>query len=162
MKSIAIFIFFALLFAVINAASAQEYHKIVLFGGASHDIYLGCLNCTQSARDSIFNVLGPYGHCPGPFSDNIFCRGPFKEFGSTGPFHNHSACASSPSDPPAIVDEQGNYYGRFSLGDPFGHRDSVCALFSRFRSDEACRIVKWVCDDDKREQQAEPDDDDDD
>jgi len=92
-----------------SVSPQQPYRKIMLFGGRLHDVYLGCLNCDQSALDSIFNEYGSYGRCPGPFSDNLYCHGPFKEFGGTGPFHDHSACASSPSDPPVIVDNEGNY-----------------------------------------------------
>lgn len=155
--------YFAFVFlAVACQASAQQYHKIMLFGGQSHAIYLGCLNCSQSVQDSIFNELGPYGHCLSPFSDNIFCRGSFKEFGSTGPFHDHSACASNPSDPPVIVDEQGGYYGRFSLGGPFGHQDSICSLFGHFYHAEACKIVKWVCDDNRKGSEQDQDHDEDD
>src|SRR3990172_1540629 len=114
--------------------SQGQRYKIMIFGGESHKTYLGCLNCPTSARDSIFNRYGEYGHCPGPFSDNLFCRGPFKVFGSSGPFNDRSACGSSASDPPVIVDEEGSYYGRFSIGGPFGHGDSVCSTFGRFKS----------------------------
>ncbi len=150
------------LIAIINVASAQQYHKIMLFGGRAHNIYLGCLNCDKSAPDSIFNEFGPYGHCPGPFSDNIYCRGSFKEFGSTGLFHDQSACGDNPTDPPVIVDEQGSYYGRFSLGGAFGHRDSICSLLSRFYNSDSCEIVKWVCDDNRKQTDANKDNQNDD
>lgn len=120
--------------------------KLMLFGGKDHKVYLGCLNCGPSAYDSIFNTNGPYGRCPGPFDDNLYCRGPFKEFGSSGPFHDASACGTNASDPPVIVDDAGRYYGRFSIGGPFGHADSVCAsLFGSFRNESVCAIVKRVC-----------------
>jgi hypothetical protein len=119
--------------------------KIMLFGGGNHKTYLGCLSCPEDAQDSIFNERGQFGHCAGPFSDNLFCRGPFKEFGSTGPFQDLSACATSASNPPVIVDEKGSYYGRFSVGGLFGHDDSACATIGRFKSNSVCEIVKWVC-----------------
>lgn len=137
-------------FAVVVASAAFDVEgqsrKIMIFGGRDHRTYLGCLNCPQSANDSIFNERGEYGHCPGPFSDNLFCRGPFKDFGSSGPFHDLSACGSGASEPPVIVDDDGGYYGRFSIGGPFGHSDSVCGTFSRFKNARVCEVVEWVCD----------------
>jgi len=123
---------------------AQTKAKMMVFGGSDHKTYLGCLSCDPSDLDSIFNRAGPYGHCP-IFGDTLFCRGPFNNFGTTGPFQNLSACASGASNPPVIVDESGNYYGRFSVGGPFGHSDSVCTIFGRFRHEAACELVKWVC-----------------
>jgi hypothetical protein len=126
------------------ALTAQTKVKLMVFGGSDHKVYLGCLSCDPSERDSIFNRAGPYGHCP-IFGDTLFCRGPFKSFGTTGPFQNLSACALGALNPPVIVDESGNYYGRFSVGGPFGHGDSVCAIIGRFKHDDACDLVRWVC-----------------
>jgi hypothetical protein len=119
--------------------------KLMLFGGRGHRTYLGCLSCPASAPDSIFNQSGKYGGCPSAFSDNLFCRGPFKEFGSPGPFHDESACANGASDPPVIVDGDGNYYGRFSVGGTFGHRDAVCGTFGPHQNQGTCETVEWVC-----------------
>jgi hypothetical protein len=119
--------------------------KLMLFGGRGHRTYLGCLNCPPNAQDSIFNEYGKYGGCPSAFADNLFCRGPFKEFGSSGPFHDQSACANGASDPPVIVDADGNYYGRFSVGGPFGHRDAVCGIYGPHKNAGACKTVEWVC-----------------
>src|SRR5437867_1993196 len=71
--------------------------KLMIFGGEGHKTYLGCLNCDPMAYDSIFNAVGPYGRCVGLFTDNLFCRGPFKKFGSKGPFQARSACGSGAS-----------------------------------------------------------------
>lgn len=118
--------------------------KIMIFGGGNHDVYLGCLSCESYEYDSIFNTSGPYGRCR-LFEDNLYCRGPFQEFGSKGPFQDLSACASGASNPPVIVDKRGNYYGRFSVGGLFSHPDAVCVTFGSFRNTAACDIVKWVC-----------------
>jgi hypothetical protein len=119
--------------------------KIMIFGGRGHHTYLGCLSCPASAPDSILNEHGKYGDCQSAFADNLFCRGPFKEFGSSGPFHDQSACANGASDPPVIVDGDGNYYGRFSVGGPFGHRDAVCGALGKFKNQGTCETVEWVC-----------------
>jgi hypothetical protein len=119
--------------------------KIMIFGGRSHGTYLGCLSCPSSAPDSIFNAYGGYGRCASHADRNLFCRGAFAEFGSSGPFDDASACSSGASDPPVILDEQGTYYGRFSVGEVFGHNDSVCSAFSHFNNRQGCDTVKWVC-----------------
>jgi hypothetical protein len=134
-------------FFSITATSQGQAHKIMIFGGPDHKTYLGCLSCARSSRESIFNEEGEYGRCVGALSDNLFCRGPFKEFGSVGPAHDRSACGSSASDPPVIVDELGAYYGRFSVGGLFGHEDAVCStsILGRFKNKQVCDTVKWVC-----------------
>ena len=118
--------------------------KIMIFGGRNHNVYLGCLSCEIYEYDSIFNPSGPYGRCQ-LFEDNLYCRGPFQEFGSKGPFQDLSACASGASNPPVIVDKGGNYYGRFSVAGVFSHSDAVCMVFGSFRNPTVCDIVKWVC-----------------
>ena len=82
-----------------------QRQKIMIFGGSNHDLYLGCLDCPASARDSIFNKQGEYGHCEG--ADNLFCRGDLAKFASTGGFNKYSACASGAADPPVIADQLG-------------------------------------------------------
>jgi len=119
--------------------------KIMLFGGQGHQTYLKCLNGDRSAYDSIFNEYGPNGNCRGLFSDNLYCRGLFKQFGTTGLFQNFSACAPNANDPPVIVDQSGNYYGRFSVGGMFGHTDAVCTHIGRYKNDDTCSVVKYVC-----------------
>ena len=132
--------------AMVTAPTATTpRRKVMIFGGRGHRAYLGCLNCPANAQDSIFNAYGKYGACPSAFTDNLYCRGPFKEFGSSGPFHDESACANGASDPPVIVDSAGNYYGRFSVGGPFGHRDAVCGILGPHKDQGICQTVAWVC-----------------
>jgi hypothetical protein len=94
-------------------ASAQvlkgKGHKIMIFAGENHKIYLGCLSCNEFASDS---VLNEFGHSGSQFSsESIFNH--FSQYGSE--FSRYSACNSYASDPPVIVDENGNYYGRLTL-----------------------------------------------
>ena len=117
----------------------------MIFGGRGHTEYLGCLNCEAWESDSILNESGRFGHCPTVFDDNLFCRGVFKEFGESGPFKNFSACSEYASDPPVIVDQNGRYYGRFSVGGVWAHRVAVCCWNGGFADEPPCRAVKWVC-----------------
>src|SRR5689334_20529811 len=35
--------------------------KLMIFGGAGHRVYLGCLNCSEYAADSVRNTYGTHG-----------------------------------------------------------------------------------------------------
>src|SRR5690242_12846065 len=59
-------------------ASASETVKLMLFGGEDHKTYLGCLNCSQYAVDSVFNEYGQNGS---PYaSESIWNH--YSEYGS--------------------------------------------------------------------------------
>ena len=83
--------------------------KIMIFGGYNHATYLGCLNCSTYAMDSVLNSYGSYGS---PYGMNsIFNH--YSQFGS--PYSMYSACNPYASDPPVIVDEAGYFYGRLTI-----------------------------------------------
>ena len=84
-------------------------HKIMLFGGQDHKTYLGCLSCSKFAADSVLNKYGTHGS---PYqSESIFNK--YGDYGSK--YSDSSACNPYASDPPVIVDEAGNYYGRLTV-----------------------------------------------
>lgn len=83
--------------------------KLMIFGGANHDTYLGCLTCPEYATDSVRNQYGSYGSAYS--STSIFNR--YGQFGS--PYSSYSACNPYASDPPVIVDGIGAFYGRLTL-----------------------------------------------
>src|SRR5215831_4785426 len=89
--------------------------KLMVFGGTNHETYLGCLNCSSTAYDSIYNPSGPYGQRGSYFANNLFGRGVMDDFGSTGIIQDLSACSTNANNPPVIVDKNGGYYGRFSI-----------------------------------------------
>ncbi|PAJ87276.1 MULTISPECIES: hypothetical protein [Burkholderia cepacia complex] len=92
-------------------APAQSQVKLMLFGGKSHDVYLGCLNCSDMSLDSVHNDIGRYGSDISPLSifDDI------GRYGST--ISSESACNDMASDPPVIVDQNGGFYGYLTLND---------------------------------------------
>lgn len=93
------------------ASNPAVSHKIMIFGGEGHKTYLGCLNCSQYATDSVDNKYGDHGS---PYSDeSVFNR--YSDYGS--PYSDYSACNHYASDPPVIVDESGNYYGRLTVNE---------------------------------------------
>jgi hypothetical protein len=113
------------------ATSGGATGKIMVFGGVGHDTYLGCLSCSRYASDSVFNTSGSYGNAYA--SDSIFNK--YGQFGSR--YGAYSACNPYASDPPVVVDDAGDYYGRLTINrynsDAFGDADffawleGVCA-----------------------------------
>ena len=83
--------------------------EISLYGGPDHATYLGCVNCSRSDSESVLNALGPYGR----YDSGTSIANPSSAFGS--PYSEYSACNLFATDPPIIVDDQGNYYGRLSV-----------------------------------------------
>lgn len=90
-------------------ASAPAPTKLMIFGGVDHKTYLGCLNCSEYAPDSVENKYGPHGS---PYAtESIFNH--YGLFGS--PYSVNGACNRYAVDPPVIVDSAGKYYGRLTL-----------------------------------------------
>lgn len=83
--------------------------KLMLFGGSGHRTYLGCINCSEYAADSILNSYGSFGSQYGTTS----ITNQFSQFGS--PYSAYSACNPYATDPPVIVDAAGNSYGRLTV-----------------------------------------------
>lgn len=89
--------------------------ELLLFGGLNHDVFLGCLNCNEFDAGSVLNRFGRHGS--EFLSESIFNS--FGEYGSL--YSNYSACNQDASEPPIIVDRQGNAYGRLTLN-RFGYQ----------------------------------------
>jgi hypothetical protein len=90
----------------LQAAAGQATPKLMVFGGPSHQVYLGCVNCPQDASDSIFNQDGSNGS---EFAEGSI-RNPGSQYGSG--FSMYSACNPAAADPPVIVNAQGVFFGR--------------------------------------------------
>jgi hypothetical protein len=92
-----------------GVAPPQQSAKLMIFGGENHEIYLGCLSCSNYALDSVFNEFGQHGS---PYaSESIWNH--YSVVGSR--YSNFGACNPYANDPPVIVDSDGNFYGRLSL-----------------------------------------------
>ncbi len=83
--------------------------KLMLFGGADHKTYLGCLSCSENATDSVSNKYRQNGS---PYSQTSIWNH-FSQFGSA--FSAYGVCNLHASDPPVIVNQEGAYYGRLTL-----------------------------------------------
>lgn len=91
------------------AAFARTTPKLMIFGGDNHTVYLGCLNCSEYASDSVKNAYGPHGSA---YSQESILNH-YGPYGS--PYSSESACNEYATDPPVIVDNAGRYYGRLTL-----------------------------------------------
>ena len=95
--------------AVAGSLTEPQEMKLMLFGGPGHKVYLGCLSCPQTVMDSVFNRVGRYGSEIS--SESIW--NPIGQYGSqVSPF---SACNLAATDPPVIVDQAGQAYGRLTV-----------------------------------------------
>lgn len=64
-----------------------------IYGGQNQDEYLGCLNCNNYDKNSIWNEYGTYG----------------SEYNSNSPWNSYG------SNPPVIVDKDGEFYVYFTV-----------------------------------------------
>ncbi|MDX9906548.1 MAG: hypothetical protein RBS55_08195 [Bacteroidales bacterium] len=91
---------------IIFPASCQILH---LFGGSDHNVYLGCLNCNKYDANSIWNTYGTYGS---KYNINSI----WNAYGTYGSKYNlYCPWNQYSSDPPVVVDKEGNFYGYFTV-----------------------------------------------
>lgn len=83
--------------------------ELALFGGASHDVFLGCIDCSKFSSGSICNEFGKGNE----FGESIFNEfGVYgSEFSSSSPWNEFSSSKSVP----AIVDDHGKFYGYLTI-----------------------------------------------
>ena len=84
------------------------YPTLYIYGGDNHDVFLGCLNCDDNNSNSIWNEYGTFGN--GYNSDCIWNEyGTFgNEYGLYSPWNEYA------TNPPVIVDKDGNSFGYFT------------------------------------------------
>ena len=102
----------------------------MIFGGKDHNIYLGCLNCSEFEKDSVYNQYGPYGS---EFS-KISIYNHFGPFGSS--FSDLSPCNPFANYPPVVVDQDGNFYGYLTLNE-FHHL--------AIRNPKILKWLRYIC-----------------
>ncbi len=83
-------------------------YKLLIFGGASHDVYLGCL-CEGQEPESAFNLTGEFGS---DLSENSM-HNKFAPYGSNSA--DTSACNPAASHPPSVVASDGTSLGLLTL-----------------------------------------------
>lgn len=107
--------YFVLILLIISADLIYA-QKIMLWGGEMHDVYLGCLNCTQYHTESVWNEEGVYG----TKMNNLSIWSEFSDFGNE--FTDMSPWNEYATNPPMILDESGGFYGYFTRNMYFKNR----------------------------------------
>ena len=76
-----------------------------IYGGQNHDVYLGCLNCSNFDANSIWNEYGTYGN-----KYNVSSI--WNQYGTYGnEYGQYCPWNSYGTNPPVIVDKAGTFYG---------------------------------------------------
>ena len=104
MRKFCLIIVAAILFTFQGKAQVLQ-----IFGGEKHDVYLGCLNCSNYDSNSIWNSYGDYGS---KYNSSSIWNS-YSEYGSA--YSSYSPFNSYALYPPVIVDEDGNFYGYFTV-----------------------------------------------
>ena len=109
-------------------------NDLFIFGGSSHDVFLGCITCDENSSSSIFNDKSKYG-----LGNSYGVWSSYSGYKNT--YSSTSMCNEYASYPPIVVDKKGNYYGKLSLKEY--DRDGVC--YHSNKSKELCRLLKLMC-----------------
>ncbi|PIF46589.1 hypothetical protein CLU96_3627 [Chryseobacterium sp. 52] len=129
--------FFTLLTFLIGCIfQAQTLH---LYGGSNQDQYLGCLNCDTFDKNSIWNTYGDYGNV----SSSKSIWNSYGNYGSS--YSTYSPWSSYASYPPAIVDQEGNFYGYLTLNTFKSDRSELGLAIALYKNYDAIRkdISGW-------------------
>jgi hypothetical protein len=106
---------------------------LYIFGGDDHKTFLGCLNCSSTHPKSVWNEMSQFG-----FRNDFGVWNSYGQF--INPYSAHSMCGEYARDPPIIVDDEGNAYGRMTINE-FA-TGSVCGANG---DERLCRAVRAIC-----------------
>ena len=108
---------------------------LYIYGGEDHDVFLGKLNASKYDSKSIWNEDGTYGS---EYNTNSI----WNEYGTYGSaYSSYSPFNSYASYPPVIVDEEGNFYGYFTVNKYKSKRANfdlvniICEYYESIRED---------------------------
>lgn len=108
---------------------------LYIYGGEDHDVFLGKLNASKYDSKSIWNEYGTYGS---EYNANSI----WNEYGTYGSeYSSYSPFNSYASYPPVIVDEEGNFYGYFTVNKykskraNFDFVNIICEYYESIRED---------------------------
>ena len=101
------------LFVLSLNSYSQALH---LYGGVNNNQYVGCLNCDIYDTSSIWNTYGDDGSV---YSDTSIWN-TYGDYG--GIYSDYSPWNTYSSNPPVVVDRNGNFYGYFTLNQYAGQR----------------------------------------
>lgn len=125
----------------VNHHAMADTRALLLFDGETGREFAGCLNCSRSERASICNRFGDFGSRYGDTS--IWSR-----FGDFGSRYGENSPWSRFGEGLRVVDQDGNYYGRFSRSTHGQSKlplvRSLLEAWDHFDGDRM-DIRKWFC-----------------
>lgn len=98
----------AILLVAYSAAANAQSVSLLLFGGKNDREFAGCLNCSKYDDEAVCNKYGDYG-------SKYNQKSIWNKYGAFGSKYNQESPWNKYGKGLAIVDENGNYYGRLSL-----------------------------------------------
>jgi len=112
------------------SAGNNANKKLMLFGGENNNVYLGCLNCSEYSVESLFNDYGSYGS---EYSSTSI----WNQYGTYGSrYSQYSPWNTYALNPPVVVDENGNFYGYFTVNKYHAQRTTIPSLLKILNSNE--------------------------
>ena len=94
--------------AFLFMSAACTATELLLFGGKSYDVFIGCLTCNKYDSGSVCNKYGDQGS---KYNDKSI----WNKYGDYGSMYSDSAPWNKfASHPPVIVDREGGFYGYFT------------------------------------------------
>lgn len=111
--------FFLLVGLILFSTISFSQKKLHLYGGENRDVYLGCMNCSEIDSKSIWNDIGTYG-------SDISSKSIWNDIGTYGSdISSYSPWNDIASNPPAIMDEDGGFYGYFTTNTIKSNRTEI-------------------------------------
>lgn len=112
---------------VIFKANAQ--YTLSIYGCKNHDVFLGCINCSEQESESVWNIYGDYGstHSAKSIWNSLGIYDSKKS--KYSPFCNDAKY------PPLLIDKNGKSYGYFTVNkkNPKRTWDSLGQMISENR-----------------------------
>jgi hypothetical protein len=139
------FIILILLGVVSSVSVAQGNVALLLYGGQGHKTFLGCLNCNSMSSGSICNKYGQHGSKYN--NESIWNK--YGNYGSK--YSNTSPWNKYASEPPVIVDRNGNFYG-YLTANQYNSKRTTIKLYVQLTdlweeiTDDSEEIVDKLCD----------------
>lgn len=112
---------------------------LYLFGGENHDVFLGCINCGDYSSKSVWNEYCEYGSEYN--SGSIWNE--FGEYGSE--FSSYSPWNPYATNPPVVVDDDGDFYGYFTVNEYRANRANFELALVMYKYYDLIRddVSKW-------------------
>jgi hypothetical protein len=118
---------------LIFVSTLSQGKDILIFGGDNNKEFLGCINCDEMSKNSVWNDMSQYG-----WNNGFGKWNPFGQY--KNPFSSYSACNEFTSNGPVLVDRDGNFYGRLTVNEFVSK--SICGVSG---SAKLCRALKVMC-----------------